>query len=115
MPSIAVKSVFLAGFSIPAMIALFAGFACDQFRHKLRDAGIVFLSASAMTIFVVLTLVCLQTTEEFKKLASPESLDFFSDYWFGTAFLLAIVLIGLAALHKGYMSRNGPRENGHPR
>jgi hypothetical protein len=42
-PSAGVKLVIMLGFSVPAAMALVAGFACDGFRNKRRTAGIVLL------------------------------------------------------------------------
>lgn len=105
-PSAATKTGIMFGFSIPAIIALFAGFAFDQFRHKLRDTGIVLMSSAGFTLFLVFTLACLLRTDEFKKMMKPETMAFFSDYVVGFGFLIFISAIGLVTFRIGTKKPN---------
>ena len=101
MPSVAMKAGLMFGFSIPAFLALWAGFALTRFRKKLRDTGIVFLSAAGFTTFLVFTFACLMATDEFKKMMKPDSMASFSDYGSGFGFLAFISAAGLLAFRKG--------------
>ena len=92
-PPTGVKLGILIGFSVPAVVALCGGLALTRFRNWKRDTGIVLLSASGFTAFLIFTFACLLMTEEFRRMMKPDTLTFFSDYLTG-----GVVIVGLAIL-----------------
>lgn len=82
------KLTIMGIFSIPAVLSLLLGLQASGFSHWKRDVGIVLLSASLVTAFVALGIVCLFATPEFVKQIPDEQKDFLSDYISGLSCLL---------------------------
>lgn len=101
-----VKWVMLLGFSIPALIALVCGFAFRKFKKKLRDLGIVLLASAATSAFMILSVVCVFSSSEYRKLMEPGTLDIFRDYVFGGCFLISLTLAGIVSLRAGLRIAN---------
>ncbi|MEV4781287.1 hypothetical protein [Burkholderia sp. LMU1-1-1.1] len=94
------KFLMLAGFSLPALIALVVGLAFTGFRDWKRDAGIVLLSTSAWSAFMVLTMACLLMSEEFTRLVPQSASAPMDDYLTGGLFII-VLAIGGWLLFKG--------------
>jgi len=88
----------VAGFSLPALFFLCLGLAMNRFQRWRRDVGVVLLSGSGLTFFIVFTFACLLMTEEFKQMMQPDSLDFFSAYASGALFMLGVAASGVILL-----------------
>lgn len=106
LPSLGVKSIMLGGFLVPALLGLWAGFALSGYRRKLRDTGIVLLSSSGFTAFLVVTFVCLLATDAFRTMMTPEALVAFRDYACGFGFLSLMFVGGLVSLKAGLKGPN---------
>ena len=52
------------------------------------------LSASGTTAFVILTLVCMLMTEEFRAMIKPDALTLFSDYLTGGGTIVGLAVLG---------------------
>ena len=91
------------GFTAPALVALAIGLALKRFRDWRRHAGIVLLSASGFTAFLVFSFVCMYISDESRALMKPEVWKFFSDYVSGGG-----VTIGMAVLGFVMLRANGP-------
>lgn len=92
------KWAMMVGFSLPVLLFLFLGLTMNRFHRWRRDVGVVLLSGTGFTFFLVFTFVCLLTSEEFKTSMPPESLSVFSSYLFGSIFLLGVAALGVAFL-----------------
>lgn len=88
----------VAGFSLPALFFLCLGLAMNRFQRWRRDVGVVLLSGSGLTFFIVFTFACLLMTDEFKTMMQPDSLDFFSAYASGVLFMLGVAALGVILL-----------------
>jgi hypothetical protein len=95
--TLAAKTLMVAIFAIPAVLALLAGLAVGRFQNWRRNAGAVLLSATGVTLFVVFTVACLMTSDEFRRMMPPDTLTFFSDYITG-ALVIVVLAIGGALL-----------------
>ena len=88
------KFAIMAGFFLPALIALGIGLALGRFQNWKRDTGIVLASASGSTAFVILTILCLLLSPEFKDLFPEDVLGFFGDYRTGLSFVVICGITG---------------------
>jgi len=93
-PEPGMKFGILIGFSVPAVVALCGGLALTQFRNWKRDTGIVLLSASGFTAFLIFTFVCFLLTDEFRRMIRPDTLAFFSDYLTGGGVIVGFAILG---------------------
>ena len=82
-------------FAVPALAALLCGLTLDRFQHWKRDTGIVVISSSALSLSVVITVVSVFATREFRQMAPPNSIQFLKDYHYIAG---SIVMAGLGAL-----------------
>lgn len=85
----------MAGFMVPAVLALCGGLALKNFRDWKRTTGIVLLSSAGGTAFLIFTLVCTLMTKEFQKMVKPSNLASFSDYFTGGAVIVSFAVLGL--------------------
>jgi hypothetical protein len=108
---VGIKAAIMGIFAVPGALALLAGFACTGFRTKLRDGGVVLLSASGFSTFVVFMFACLSTSDDFKKMMKPGSMEFFSSYASGAGFLVGMAGIGTLML---WRSRANALRARHP-
>ena len=97
-PLTGVKWGIMIGFSVMAVVALCGALALTRFRNWRRDTGIVLLSASGFTVFLIFTFICLLMTEEFRKMMRPDTLAFFSDYLTGGAIIVGFAGLGCVLL-----------------
>jgi hypothetical protein len=100
----------VAGFSVPAIIFLCAGLATNRFQLWKRHTGIVLLSGSGFACFLIFTVACLLTTEEFRQQLGPETLTFFSAYLSGGGLTVSTAVLGLLLLR----AETGTAEPGAP-
>lgn len=94
-PPVLAKFAIMGGFCIPALIALGIGLVCAHFRNWKRDVGIVITSAAGFTSFLILTMVCLFMSPEFKEFFPDNTMDFFSDYVSGIS---CMAILGTAGI-----------------
>lgn len=95
------KAGMLAGFSVPGLIALAIGLALTGFRNWKRDTGIVLLSTSAFSIFIVFTMACMFMSEEVRKLMPADILGSFGAYFVGGIVLAVFALLGWTLFKAG--------------
>ena len=88
----------VAGFSLPALFFLGLGLVMNRFQRWRRDVGVVLVSGSGLTAFIVFTFVCMLTTDEFKKMIEPDTLRFFSASTSGAVFMLSVAALGVIFL-----------------
>lgn len=93
-PAYEFKWAIMAGFMVPALLALCAGLALKRFCNWRRITGIVLLCASAFTTFLVFTIACLFMEEDFRKMMNPDALKLFSDYITGCAVIVVFAGLG---------------------
>ncbi|OAM87177.1 hypothetical protein AW736_25060 [Termitidicoccus mucosus] len=106
LPSLGGKSIVMVGFLVPALLGLWAGFAFSGYRCKLRDTGLVLLSSSGFTAFLIVTFACLLATDDLRRMMAPEALSAFRDYASGFGFLILIFAGGLISLRAGLKKPN---------
>lgn len=105
------KSLMVLIFTIPAVIALVAGIAVERFQNWRRRVGIVLLSATGFTIFLIFTLACLLMSEEFKRMMTPDTVMLFSDYVTGSVVIVLLAAGGtllLRASNRGVEQAHAP-------
>ena len=92
---------FVLGFTIPALVTLCGGLALNGFRKWKRVTGIILLTSSGFTAFIVFTFACLMTNPEFLRMSRPEAIAIFSDYSSGALAILCFAILGslLLKLH----------------
>jgi hypothetical protein len=88
----------VAGFTIPALLFLSGGLAVNRFRSWRRHAGIVLVTATGVTCFLIFTFMCLLMTDEFKQMMEPETLHFLSAYGSGVTFVVITGALGVLLL-----------------
>jgi hypothetical protein len=88
------KAGLLAGFSVPALIALVIGLALTGFRNWKRDTGVVLLSTSAFNAFILLTMICLFMSEEARRLMPLDALANFGAYVIGGVVIAVFASLG---------------------
>lgn len=88
----------VAGCSLFTLFFLCIGLSVNRFQRWKRDVGVVLLSGAGVTAFIVFSSVCFLTTEEFKKIIQPSSLEFFDAYVSGFIFMLSVVALGILFL-----------------
>lgn len=93
-PKMLFKCGMLIGFSIPALIALVSGLALTRFNRWRRDTGIVLLSTAGFTAFIVFSMVCMFSSDEFRRLMPPNSMSMFGDYVTGGAVIIGFAISG---------------------
>jgi hypothetical protein len=109
------KLGIMLGFSVPALAALAGGLALTRFRNWRRDTGVVLLWTSGFTAFLVLTVACMLTTEEFRKMMRPDTMTFFSDYLTGGAVIAGLAVFGWILVKADKRrAENGTAPNGGP-
>ncbi len=94
------KWAFVGGLSVPGVISLLIGLAIGRFRNWRRSTGIVLLAGTAVNALVVLTLICISLSAEYKVMFPRNELAFMSDYRSGFFFMLIIVAGGGGLLRK---------------
>lgn len=81
-------------FLLVAMIPLTISFSLMRFRQWKREAGIVLMSASGVTVFIVFSLACMYMTEESQKMIPQDVWLQFSAYPSGFGMILTFAGIG---------------------
>ncbi len=110
-PSVGFKLALMAGFSVPGVIAMIVGLALSEFRHTLRDIGIVLLAGAGVGTMVVGSFVCMMATEEYRQMMPADALANLGDHKSGAAFLVAEAVLGAGALWMAFKRTGG---NGVP-
>ena len=93
-----IKAVIIAIFSIPAIVFLLLGAFIRGFSHARRDAGIVLLSASALSALAMLSFFCVWASPDRARYFSADTFHFFSDTVPGIVCLGLYVLVGFGLL-----------------
>lgn len=109
-PPLIAKVVILSLFAVLASAFLLAGLVVSRFTMWKRDIGIVLVSASLLTAFIVLTFVCMLATPEIRPQFPDEQLAFFSDYRTGGS-VIALMGLGGAALIWSSAARNSSADS----
>lgn len=94
------KWAFVGGFTVPGLISMLIGLAIVKFHNWRRSTGIVLLVGTAVNALVVLTLICIFFSAEYKVMFPRNELAFISDFRSGFLFMLVIVAVGGALLRK---------------
>lgn len=105
-PAVNAKWGIMFGFALPAAIALCLGLALRKFHRWKRNAGIVFISATGLTTFIVVTFICMLMTEEYRTMMGPETVAYFRDYITGGAVLAVMAILGIVLLCMGFDRKN---------
>jgi len=106
-PSTIAKLGIMFGFVLPAVVALFVGFALRKFRRWKRDAGVVLLSAAGFSSFVVVSFIFMLMTEEYREMMGPDTIAYLSDYITGGAVLAGMAILGIVLLWQGRRRKTG--------
>jgi hypothetical protein len=95
------KLMSLGLFLLPAVVVMAIGLALTRFRYWKRDTGVVLLTVTSCTLFIVFTMACMIMSEEFRKLLIDGHSDPFSSYAFGTTVNAALAALGWYLVKKG--------------
>jgi len=85
----------VAGFTILALLFLSIGLAVNRFKNWKRHLGIVLLSGSGTTCFIIFTVACLLMSDEFKEMMEPDTFDYFNAYITGGVFTFITGALGM--------------------
>ena len=85
----------IAGFTFPAILSFCLGLVVNRFRSWKRHLGIVLLSGTGITFFIVFTFVFFLMTDEFKAMMQPDTLEFFDAYVSGFTFTFVACALGI--------------------
>jgi hypothetical protein len=96
--SLHAKWLLILVFTVLGALALAGGLAVGRFQNWRRDAGVVLLSATGFTLFVIFTFACLLIGEEFRRMIPPDTLTFFSDYVTGIVVIVVFAVAGTLLL-----------------
>lgn len=88
------KFMSLGLFLLPAVVVMAIGLALMRFRCWKRDTGVVLLTVTGCTLFIVFTMACMMMSEEFRKLLVDGGSDPFGSYAVGTAVNAALAALG---------------------
>jgi hypothetical protein len=88
------KLFVMGGFAVAALIPHLIGLAFGGFRYWRRDTGVVLLSVTGFTAFTLFTIVCMMSSEEFRRILPPDELQIFGSYYVGTAVTAACAVLG---------------------
>ncbi len=103
------KYAVIGGFSIPAAVAQLIGLAVSRFKQWKRDLGIVLVSGSGMTAFVVFTIACLLWSPETRALFPRNTWELFSDVATGVGGIVIIAGAGTALIVMSIRERDRER------
>ncbi len=90
-----VKLTAMGIFLVPLVLFLLIAAWCRGFRQMGRELGIVLLSASGLSLMVVLTVVCIYASPETAKRMPPNGREMFSAIWSGVGCLVFYIGFGL--------------------
>lgn len=95
------KAAMLAGFAVPAFIALAIALALTGLRNWKKNTGLMLLSMSAFNGFVIFSMACMWMSEEFRRMMPPDSFANFSAYVVGAVVLAAFAILGWLLFKSG--------------
>jgi heme/copper-type cytochrome/quinol oxidase subunit 4 len=81
-------------FLVIAAIPLAISMVLTRFRQWRKATGVVLMSASGFTAFLIFSFACMYMSEESRKFMSPDIWEKFSDYPTGFGLMLAFAVIG---------------------
>lgn len=83
-------------FAVLSLATLLCGLALVRFQRWKRDAGIVIILSSLMSLFVIMTGASMLATREFREMATPDSIQLFKQYHYvaGSIVMCALTLLG---------------------
>jgi len=89
---------------IPLLVCMFIGLAVSRFQNWKRDIGIVLLTETVFTAYVILNFVCLLLTKEFQARLPPKTfvslIKQFSDYSTGFGCMIFFTILAVILLKK---------------
>lgn len=88
-------------FIIPVILFHLVGLYIVRFKNWMRNTGIVILSGAGVTTLVLLSLITVSMSEEFKTASDVNPLEYFNQWFMGGFVLLISISIGLTLLLKG--------------
>jgi len=98
-PGVSKKVAIMAGFSVPAILALMVGVFVGRPVHWQRSLGFVLVSAASLSLLVVGTIACIVLDSETQGLISPDTLHFFSDWVSGSLCIASSGFVGALLIH----------------
>ncbi|MFH1440927.1 MAG: hypothetical protein ABIH18_02635 [Candidatus Omnitrophota bacterium] len=109
---ISMKLLIMGIFLVPALIFIGAGIILRRLEKWKRDAAVVLLSTSAYQIFLILTMVCIFSSQEITKFFPDKKVfGLFNDYFMGAVCLLIFICLGFLCL-KTSKSRDSDKNKG---
>jgi hypothetical protein len=88
----------VAGFTLLALLSLSIGLAMNRFQNWKRHVGIILLSGTGITCFIILTFAFLLMSDEFKSMMEPDTIEYFNAYISGGIFTFIIGALGILFL-----------------
>lgn len=88
------KYVMIAVFFIPVLAFSLIGVKLNKSRAWKKLVGLVFMWGAIITLFLILTAVCMFFSPDIRKMFPADSFTFFSDYIAGTTVTILFLLIG---------------------
>jgi hypothetical protein len=97
--------------TVISIIILCGGLAVTRFRCWKRDVGIVLLSSSGFTTFLVFTMACLFADKEVRSKIPRDPLAVFNDFLTGGAVIVVFAALGWVLFWAGKRSAAKVKEN----
>ena len=88
----------VAGFTLLAVLVLTIGLAMNRFQNWNRHVGIVLLSGTGTSCFIVLTFALLIMSDEFRNMMEPDTIEYFNAYLSGGIFTILMGALGILFL-----------------
>ena len=89
------KLIMLGIFTLPFIIFTLAGAAIVRFENWKHSLGVIFLSGSGVSFFVIIVIISYALTPEFKKLYPQANLSLFNDYLTGFSLTIGLAALGI--------------------
>ena len=97
-PSLGGKMAIMSLFLIPTLLLLTFGLALRRFRAWQHDIGVVLVSVSGYMIFLIITILAIFLTPEYRKLFANDVVNSFADYHSGAICVLTFGGLGILLL-----------------
>jgi ABC-type transport system involved in multi-copper enzyme maturation permease subunit len=88
----------VAGFTLLALLFMSLGLAVNRFQNWKKHLGIVLLSGTGVTCFIIITFACLLVSDEFKDMMEPGTIESFNAYISGGIFTFITGALGILLL-----------------
>jgi len=102
----------MALFGVLGLIPILAAMATNHFRAWEVPVGAALLSGVGVTLFVMLTFICIQLSPELLKAVPNFPQDAFSDYLVGGITTVSLLVAGMALVRSAPETSNRRRNTG---